>query len=70
MAHLDAEELYQQACGHARQTALLASVESLLGWDERTMLPAEAGSYRAEQMALLSGMVHRANAPTRLRPAA
>jgi len=54
-----ARELYQRMCDHARQTALLASIESVLGWDERTMLPRAAGEHRAEQIALLSGMVHQ-----------
>ncbi|HJS08426.1 MAG TPA: carboxypeptidase M32 [Pirellulales bacterium] len=50
---------YDELCRHARETALLASIESLLGWDERTMMPAAAGEYRAEQMTLLAGMIHR-----------
>ena len=41
-------------------------VESLLGWDERTMLPAAAGEYRAEQMTLLAGMLHRRRTDPRL----
>lgn len=54
--HLDA---YQALCDHARQTAVLGAIESLLAWDERTMLPAAGGAYRAEQVSLLSGMIHR-----------
>ena len=34
------ETAYQQLVNHSRETALLNSIESLLGWDERTMLPA------------------------------
>jgi carboxypeptidase Taq len=34
-------------------------VSELLGWDERTKLPPAAGEYRAEQMALLAGLVHQ-----------
>src|SRR5258708_630284 len=52
------QKLYDQLCRHARETALLGSAESVLGWDERTMLPPAAGEYRAEQMALLAGMIH------------
>jgi carboxypeptidase Taq len=37
---------------------LLSSIESLLGWDERCLLPAAAAEYRADQMTLLSGMIH------------
>ena len=42
---------FEQLCGHTRETSLLASIEALLGWDERTQLPPAAGEYRAEQMA-------------------
>ena len=38
---------------------MLGSVESALGWDERTMLPAAGGEYRAEQMAALAGLSHQ-----------
>jgi carboxypeptidase Taq len=50
---------YEKLCRHARETALLGAIESLLGWDERTMMPPAAGEYRAEQMTLLAGMIHR-----------
>ncbi len=52
------EQIYAKACEHARQTALLGSVESLLNWDERTVMPAAGAEYRAEQMALLSLLAH------------
>ncbi len=54
----DANAVFERVCEHARETALLAAVESTLGWDERTMLPEAAGPYRAEQVTLLSGMIH------------
>src|SRR4051812_18388430 len=57
MPNLDA--IYEKLAAHSRETALLNSIESLLGWDERTMLPAGGGEYRADQMTLLAGMVHR-----------
>ena len=38
---------------------MLASVESLLGWDERTMMPPQAATYRAEQAAALALLVHQ-----------
>ena len=55
----EAGKLYEEVCQHARKTALLGSVESVLGWDERTMLPPAGGPYRAEQITLLAGMIHR-----------
>jgi len=51
--------LYQEVCQYAHQTAVLGSVESLLAWDARTKLPRAGGEYRAEQMTLLAGMLHR-----------
>ena len=60
------ETAYQQLVNHSRETALLNSIESLLGWDERTMLPAAGGDYRAEQMTLLAGMVHQRRTDPRL----
>src|SRR5690349_8356890 len=55
---LSAEEKYQQLCQHVRTTSLLTSIDSLLGWDERTQLPPAAGAYRAEQMTYLAGLLH------------
>jgi carboxypeptidase Taq len=52
------ERLYGQLIDHFRQTALAGSIESLLGWDERTQLPPAAAEYRAEQMTWLSGLLH------------
>lgn len=54
-----AEETYQSLCDDARLTAKLASALSLLEWDEQTYLPPAAGEYRAEQTALLAGMIHQ-----------
>jgi carboxypeptidase Taq len=51
--------VYDQLCAFVRQTALIESIQELLGWDERTMLPTAAGEYRAEQITYLSGLVHR-----------
>ena len=57
---VDSEEgLFTAACGHARQAAVLASVESLLGWDELPLMPPRAGPHRAEQAAALAAIVHR-----------
>ena len=52
------QTVYDQLCQYARKTALLGSAESLLGWDERCLMPDAAGRYRAEQMTLLSGLIH------------
>ncbi|MBS0210604.1 MAG: carboxypeptidase M32 [Planctomycetes bacterium] len=52
------EELYAQVVAHCRETALLTSIDALLGWDERCMLPSAGGDHRAEQMTLLAGLIH------------
>ena len=54
-----ARQLYRTLCQHIRTTALLSSVEQLLAWDERTMLPSAGAEHRAEQVTLLSGMIHQ-----------
>ena len=49
---------YDALRAHMKETALLGSCGSVLGWDERTYMPREGGSHRADQLALLAGMVH------------
>ena len=56
----DLRSEYVAAAAHARRTAVLASVESLLGWDEQTMLPPAGGAYRADQAAAVASLVHTA----------
>ncbi|MFM9058125.1 MAG: carboxypeptidase M32 [Planctomycetaceae bacterium] len=53
-------DLLAAARGHARRAAVLASVEAVLGWDERTMLPPAGGPHRAEQAAAIATAVHAA----------
>jgi carboxypeptidase Taq len=55
----DAARLYSEICQHARRTAMLASINETLGWDERTHLPPAGGDYRAEQSTLLAGLTHQ-----------
>lgn len=53
------EQIFESVAAHARQTALLETTSAVIQWDERTGLPSAAGSYRAEQIQLLSGLIHR-----------
>jgi len=53
------DELYQQLCDHAREVALLTSVQNVLEWDERTKMPPAGGEYRADQVAYLAGLAHQ-----------
>jgi carboxypeptidase Taq len=40
------------------EAALLGSTAAVLGWDERTYMPHRGSAHRANQLALLAGMVH------------
>src|SRR5687768_17840062 len=53
------QSAYDKLCAHAREVALLSSTQALLGLDERTKLPPAGGSYRAEQMSYLAGIIHK-----------
>jgi carboxypeptidase Taq len=53
------QSTYERLCSNAREVALLESMQSLLGWDERTKLPPAGGEYRAEQMSYLAGVIHK-----------
>jgi carboxypeptidase Taq len=57
---------FDELCDHARQSAILETIESVLGWDERTYMPEAAGAYRAEQMTFISGQIHRRKTDPRL----
>ncbi len=57
---------YEQLCRHVRQTAVFATIESLLYWDERCMMPPHGGAFRAEQASLLSGLIHERQTDPRL----
>ncbi len=50
---------YDQLLRHARRIALLGSIESVLNWDEQTMLVDAGSEYRAEQLSYLAGRLHQ-----------
>ncbi len=54
----DAESAYTELIRRTRETSLLGSCASLLGWDERTYMPQKGSAHRAEQMALLARLTH------------
>ncbi len=57
-------EAYDALIGRVKETALLESCASILDWDQRTYMPAKGAAHRAEQLALLAGMMHqKATAP-------
>ena len=53
------QHTFDRLCAFLRETELIGSTLSLLGWDERTGMPPQAAEYRAEQMTYLAGLLHR-----------
>lgn len=49
---------YRQLCELKRESATLGAVSSLLSWDQETYMPNAASDNRAEQSAVLAGLVH------------
>jgi len=53
-----AQKAYEELIKRLREVAILGSVEGVLGWEERTYMPRGGAQLRAEQLGMLSGMVH------------
>jgi carboxypeptidase Taq len=49
---------YEELMKRSREEALLASCAELLGWDEETYMPRAGAAHRANQLALLAGLLH------------
>ncbi len=58
MTSAAASEHYRQLCELKRESATLGAVGSLLSWDQETYMPNAASDNRAEQSAVLAGLVH------------
>ncbi|MCK4385087.1 MAG: carboxypeptidase M32, partial [candidate division Zixibacteria bacterium] len=54
----DPKKVYEKLLGLIREASLLRSSMAILEWDERTYLPKGGSEHRANQLALLAGMVH------------
>src|SRR5262249_17867681 len=52
------EAAYDELVRRSREETLLASCAELLAWDEETYLPRAGVGHRAEQLALLAGLLH------------
>ena len=60
----DIKSTYQRLIAEIKQISLLGSCAGVLGWDKQTYMPKGGAGHRAEQLALLCGMIHeRATAP-------
>ena len=49
---------YRELVDRAKERALLDGAGCLLEWDERTYLPKKGGAHRADQIALIAGILH------------
>jgi len=54
----NAQLVYEQLLTVFKEIALLQSCQTILGWDQRTYMPAKGVGLRSRQMALLAGMLH------------
>lgn len=63
---MTATDAYQWLVANSRETAGLQSVESLLSWDQRTMIPPKGHGHRHEQLALLARLVHERRTDPRI----
>lgn len=50
--------MLEKVLQHVRDTAKLESVMALLEWDDHTYIPSQGGGFRAEQVTMLSEIVH------------
>lgn len=60
------ERTYQKTRDLVREATVLGTALAVLGWDERTQMPKAGGPYRAEQIRVLSGMLHDRETDPRL----
>jgi carboxypeptidase Taq len=51
-------EAYPWLLEHRKETAVFDSIRSLLAWDQRTFIPSRGHAHRAEQMAVLTKLLH------------
>lgn len=57
---------YDDLKGRLREVATLGSVGSLLSWDQETMMPRDAASFRAEEVALIARLAHERRTDARI----
>ncbi|HEX5045377.1 MAG TPA: carboxypeptidase M32 [Candidatus Polarisedimenticolaceae bacterium] len=55
---MSAAESYRRLLAHLAEAQTLASVSSVLEWDQETAMPPKAVTFRAEEMGLLARLVH------------
>lgn len=50
---------YEKIFQHSRNVHVLNGVQSLLDWDQETLMPEDASEGRAEQLKIISGILHK-----------
>lgn len=63
---MNAHEAYTELIRIAREQSVLSSCADLLEWDEETYMPRGGVSHRAEQSAVLAGMLHERQTSMRM----
>lgn len=53
-----ATEAYDELIRRVKEVAVLESCGSLLHWDQQTYMPSKGSAHRADQLALIAGLVH------------
>ncbi len=64
--HSSGSKAYDQLIGLLRENETLKSVANAMSWDQETMMPPGGADLRADQLTLLSGMIHERNTDPRL----
>jgi carboxypeptidase Taq len=64
--HSSGSRAYDQLIGLLRENETLKSVANAMSWDQETMMPPGGADLRADQLTLLSGMLHDRNTDSRL----
>lgn len=59
-------QAYAELCRLNREAAMLSSVGALLGWDQETYMPPGGSAARAEQKAVIAGLIHERHTSPRL----
>lgn len=59
-------DAYVKLCALSREASMLGSVDALLQWDQETYMPPGAAEARAEQLALMSALVHERRTSPRI----
>ena len=60
------DKIFDQLVAHLRDTQKLSSIKALLDWDQQTKLPVAGNGYRAEQLMMLAGEIHKRNTDPRI----